>query len=179
VASSVEFDYTEFSALRQRMETAGDTITQISLNDGLRMIARLFVPAKGTGPWLPKLPRLPGSCAGRPSSRLPAVQTDRSFASFSPPDRWRAPSMVIGCARGQSPTISGRSRPRLSDGSMRRVSRSSPCWSIIRGTGRTPTIGEFFGGSCRESRASSQKWGSGSQRISQGGKPSWHSSIAQ
>lgn len=59
MASSAEFDYTEFSALRQRMEN-GDTIVKISLNDGLRMIARLFVPAKGTGPLAAETPKVTG-----------------------------------------------------------------------------------------------------------------------
>ena len=62
MASSMEFDYTEFSALRQRMEN-GDTMVKISLNEGLRKIAHLFVPAKGTGPLADETPKVNGKLA--------------------------------------------------------------------------------------------------------------------
>ena len=62
MASSMEFDYTEFSALRQRMENS-DTVVKISLNDGLRKLARLFVPAKGTGPLAAETPKITGKLA--------------------------------------------------------------------------------------------------------------------
>ena len=62
MASSIDFDYSEFTALRLRMEN-GDTIIQISLNDGLRKIARLFVPAKGTGPLAEETPKITGKLA--------------------------------------------------------------------------------------------------------------------
>jgi len=58
----MEFDYTEFSALRQRMENS-DTVVKISLNDGLRKLARLFVPAKGTGPLAAETPKITGKLA--------------------------------------------------------------------------------------------------------------------
>lgn len=59
----MEFDYTEFTALRMRVESAGDTVVKISLNDGLRKIARLFVPAKGTGPLAVETPKVTGKLA--------------------------------------------------------------------------------------------------------------------
>jgi len=86
VASSVDFDYTEFSALRQRMETAGDTVTLISLNDGLRMIARLFVPAKGTGPLVAETPKVTGKLRRSTFFEI-AGSTDRQILRILQPAR--------------------------------------------------------------------------------------------
>lgn len=63
MASSMEFEYIEFAALRKRTQAAGDTITQISMNDGLRKLGRLFVPAKGTGPLAQATPKVSGKLA--------------------------------------------------------------------------------------------------------------------
>lgn len=54
--SSAEFDYAEFSALKKRVEDS-DTVVRISINDGMRKLGRLFVPAKGTGPLTQATPR--------------------------------------------------------------------------------------------------------------------------
>lgn len=63
MASSMEFEYTEFAALRKRTQSAGDTMTLISMNEGLRKIGRLFVPAKGTGPLADATPKVTGKLA--------------------------------------------------------------------------------------------------------------------
>lgn len=52
-----EFDYTEFTALRKYTVDAADTVVRISMNDGMRKLGRLFVPAKGTGPLARETPR--------------------------------------------------------------------------------------------------------------------------
>jgi len=54
--SEIEYDYTELAALNQRVNEAGSTITRITLNEGLRKIGRLFVPATGTGPMANETP---------------------------------------------------------------------------------------------------------------------------
>ena len=46
---AVEFNIEELKELTDRVQSA-DTVAKISLNDGLRELARLFVPSKGTGP---------------------------------------------------------------------------------------------------------------------------------
>ena len=60
--SSMEFDYTEFSALRKRVDDS-DTVIRISMNDGMRRLGRLFVPAKGTGPLASATPKISGKLA--------------------------------------------------------------------------------------------------------------------
>ena len=60
---SIEFDYSELTALNKRVNESGDTIARITLNDGLRKLGRLFVPATGTGPLANATPRVPGKLA--------------------------------------------------------------------------------------------------------------------
>lgn len=61
--STIEFDFKELSAMRHRFETAPEAVVKISLNDGMRAIARLFVPAKGTGPLAQATPKVSGKLA--------------------------------------------------------------------------------------------------------------------
>ena len=49
MASEIIYDFTELEELDSRAQQAG-TIAKISMNEGLRAIGRLIVPAKGTGP---------------------------------------------------------------------------------------------------------------------------------
>ena len=59
----IEYDYTELSALNKRVNEAGDTMGRITLNEGLRKLGRLFVPATGTGPLADATPRVTGKLA--------------------------------------------------------------------------------------------------------------------
>ena len=58
----IEFEEEGFDELSERMSQA-DTMTKIALNDGLRKIGKLFVPAKGSGPLAEETPRLTGKLA--------------------------------------------------------------------------------------------------------------------
>ncbi len=59
---TVEFNFDELKSLTERVKTA-DTVAKISLNDGLRALGKLFVPAKGTGPLASATPRITGKLA--------------------------------------------------------------------------------------------------------------------
>lgn len=56
--TEIYYDYTELEALNERVNTAGPTIVRITLNEGLRKIGRLFVPATGTGPMADATPKI-------------------------------------------------------------------------------------------------------------------------
>ena len=55
---AIDYDYTELSALNKRVNEAGDTIARITLNEGLRKLGRLIVPATGTGPLANATPKV-------------------------------------------------------------------------------------------------------------------------
>lgn len=57
--SEVIYDFRELSELSDRAQQGG-TIAKISMNEGLRAIGRLIVPAKGTGPLALETPRITG-----------------------------------------------------------------------------------------------------------------------
>jgi len=57
---AIDYDYIELSQLNKRVNEAGDTIARITLNEGLRKLGRLFVPATGTGPLANATPRVSG-----------------------------------------------------------------------------------------------------------------------
>lgn len=57
--SQVTFEVQGLKELSQRMQR-GDTAMKIALNDGLRKIGRLFVPAKGSGPLALATPKRTG-----------------------------------------------------------------------------------------------------------------------
>jgi len=58
-----EFEYSEFAAFNQRINKAGTTVTRITLNEGLRKLGKLFVPATGTGPLAAATPKVTGKLA--------------------------------------------------------------------------------------------------------------------
>lgn len=58
--ADIVYDYTELSALNNRVNNAGSTIQRITLNEGLRKIGRLIVPATGTGPLADATPKVTG-----------------------------------------------------------------------------------------------------------------------
>ncbi len=58
--AQVEFDYTELTALNDRVQSAGPTIAKITLNEGLRKLGKLFVPTTGTGPLANETPKVTG-----------------------------------------------------------------------------------------------------------------------
>jgi hypothetical protein len=60
--SGIEYDYRELTALAERANK-GDNIARISLNEGLRKLGRLFVPATGSGPLAAETPRKTGKLA--------------------------------------------------------------------------------------------------------------------
>lgn len=43
--ADIEFDFSELTAFSQRVNEAGDTVIRITLNEGLRKLGRLIVPA--------------------------------------------------------------------------------------------------------------------------------------
>jgi len=61
--STIEFNFEELDQLKNRVVQAGDTVTRISLNEGLRKIGRLIVPASGTGPLANATPKVSGKLA--------------------------------------------------------------------------------------------------------------------
>jgi hypothetical protein len=60
--SGIEYDYTELSALADRMNKSGN-VARITLNEGLRKLGRLFVPATGSGPLAAETPKKTGKLA--------------------------------------------------------------------------------------------------------------------
>ena len=56
----IEYDYIELTALNRRVQEAGTTVARITLNEGLRKLGRLFVPATGTGPLANATPKVTG-----------------------------------------------------------------------------------------------------------------------
>lgn len=58
--AEIEFDYNELEQLHERVQNAKGVIAKITLNEGLRKIGRLFVPAAGTGPLANETPRVTG-----------------------------------------------------------------------------------------------------------------------
>lgn len=58
--SFIEYDFIELTALKRRVREAGTTVDLIMLNEGLRKLGRLFVPATGTGPLANATPRVSG-----------------------------------------------------------------------------------------------------------------------
>jgi len=61
--STIEYDYTEFENLNQRVNEAGDTVTRISINEGFRKLGRIIVPTTGTGPLADATPKITGKLA--------------------------------------------------------------------------------------------------------------------
>ena len=55
--TEIVFDYEELDQLKNRVVQAGDTVTRISINEGLRKIGRLIIPATGTGPLVNATPK--------------------------------------------------------------------------------------------------------------------------
>jgi hypothetical protein len=62
MATEIQFEYTGLDELTQRLST-GDTKLRITLNEGLRAIGKLFVPAKGTGRLADETPKRTGKLA--------------------------------------------------------------------------------------------------------------------
>jgi hypothetical protein len=60
---AIEYDYKELNALANRVNESGPAISRITLNEGLRKIGRLFVPATGTGPMANATPKVTGKLA--------------------------------------------------------------------------------------------------------------------
>jgi hypothetical protein len=60
---SIEYDYSELEALERRVNQSGDTVARISINEGLRKLGKLFVPATGTGPLADETPKVTGKLA--------------------------------------------------------------------------------------------------------------------
>ena len=58
--TEIVFDYEELDQLKNRVVQAGDTVTRISINEGLRKIGRLIIPATGTGPLVNATPKVTG-----------------------------------------------------------------------------------------------------------------------
>jgi len=58
----VVFEAKGIGELTGQLRTA-DTIINISINEGLRMMGHLFVPAKGTGPLADETPKITGKLA--------------------------------------------------------------------------------------------------------------------
>lgn len=56
----LEYNYYELMALDQRVAQSDDVIARITINEGLRKLGRLFVPASGTGPVANATPRVSG-----------------------------------------------------------------------------------------------------------------------
>lgn len=61
--AGLEYDYRELTAFSKRVNEAGDNLSRITLNEGLRKLGRLFVPATGTGPLAAATPKVTGTLA--------------------------------------------------------------------------------------------------------------------
>ena len=57
------FEFQGLKELQDKMNQASNTEVKIVLNDGLREIGHVFVPAKGTGPLADNTPRVTGTLA--------------------------------------------------------------------------------------------------------------------
>lgn len=61
--ADIEFDTTELDAFSKRVQETGDTVARISINEGLRKLGKLIVPATGTGPLAAATPKRTGKLA--------------------------------------------------------------------------------------------------------------------
>lgn len=61
----IEFNTMEYDEFVKRAQEAGDTVVRISINEGLRKIGHLIVPAGGTGPLADETPVGQGPGAGK------------------------------------------------------------------------------------------------------------------
>lgn len=62
MATEIIFEVHGLKELQDRLNR-GDTMMRITLNEGLRAIGRLLVPAKGTGPLADETPKVTGKLA--------------------------------------------------------------------------------------------------------------------
>ncbi|MDP2364511.1 MAG: hypothetical protein Q8M94_12180 [Ignavibacteria bacterium] len=69
--------------MRQRLQS-GDTVMRITLNDGLRAIGRLFVPAKGTGPLADETPKRTGKLARSTYFTIQGAPEDQELDILQP-----------------------------------------------------------------------------------------------
>jgi len=61
--AQMEFEVFGLKEVQSRMAKAGDALVQAALNEGLRDIGRLIVPASGTGPLANETPKVSGDLA--------------------------------------------------------------------------------------------------------------------
>lgn len=62
MVAGIEFEAEGIKEVERQFQN-GDTIVRISLNEGLRALGRLFVPATGTGPLADETPKRTGKLA--------------------------------------------------------------------------------------------------------------------
>lgn len=74
MASEITFEAHGLDELQERLSN-GDTMMRITLNDALRAIGKLIVPAKGTGPLADETPKRTGKLARSTFFRI----TDREL----------------------------------------------------------------------------------------------------
>ena len=60
MATTIQLEISELVAFNERVNQAGSAIDRITLNEGLRKLGRLIVPATGTGPLANATPRVTG-----------------------------------------------------------------------------------------------------------------------
>jgi len=83
VATEINFDVEGMEELRQRLR-AGDTVMRITLNEGLRAIGRLIVPAKGTGPLADETPKRTGKLARSSYFTITGAPEDQELDVLQP-----------------------------------------------------------------------------------------------
>ena len=83
MSTEITFEVTGLDELTNKMSQF-DTVTRISLNDGLRKLARLFVPAKGTGPLPAETPKRTGRLALSTFFQITGGPGNQELAIFQP-----------------------------------------------------------------------------------------------
>lgn len=79
------FEFQGLQELQDKMNRAASTEIKIVLNDGLREIGRIFVPAKGTGPLADATPQVTGKLARSTFFELTGSGTeDQSLVILQP-----------------------------------------------------------------------------------------------
>lgn len=84
MTTAIEFEVQGMKELTQRMNRASDTVIRVTLNDGLRRLGRLFVPAKGSGPLARETPKRTGKLARSTYFRIAGGPRDQRLEVLQP-----------------------------------------------------------------------------------------------
>ncbi len=83
MTTEIQFEVQGMEELKKRLNN-GDTVMRITLNEGLRAIGRLIVPAKGTGPLADETPKRTGKLARSTYFTIQGAPEDQELDVLQP-----------------------------------------------------------------------------------------------